>query len=586
VSWWPLAVVLIPGILFTLDYIDRTFVNVTYLDAFIQVPYVGSVLNGGSFWSNLISSPWAGEHLLFGYRLWSIVNGSLFGLNMELDPVMFMTAAIFAAVIIFSEHKKLLIGQHPWIVLVTFLPIGFLLFSLVSPVGLNMTTEFVWGTSFSIFVAFALQRGIDKTRQGRSIPKWTIGVALIGIPLYFLALSGAYFLGLILGLIAIYLLRAIIERSWFDRGTLLFLAMSIISGAIYTYFMVHTQGKGGEASSGISTFFTDPYHTILAYLAGLSGSILDSHTLESISPTSVAEIGLGMAIVVAISLWLFIKTRMYRLSYLPVFCIFYTLGATTSVYLGRQGLTGWGGITAEWYAFHLRPAVIGVVWILMYAVVHEVRRSKAKETSAFQRSRAPIVLISLALLFIGSCQAVANSHQWKRAPYVKLYLGNIQGALLYPAFYYETAPQVLLWPASAVTADRAILIKYHLTAFGNRQLNNVDFAKEGSLIRSGSWYQNNWLGRRGTATLLSPVNVMIPITATVPSSLTRNTVRIAVNNVVVFDGSINRGATQKIILPLSTKNNVITVKCANAVEQGHGPIAKKVAVHLTFPPGL
>jgi hypothetical protein len=145
---------------------------------------------------------------------------------------------------------------------------------------------------------------------------------------------------------------------------------SIVCALAYCYYVFILQAdKNAAAIHGITHYFADPIGTIMFYVYGIGGSVMDQFTLESVDPSIYLIIGSILGIISLMALWLFIKTGMYRKTYLPIYCMSYTLGIITAVRFGR-GLFGdsrW--ILNNWYSFHLSFFVIGVTWILLYVLV-------------------------------------------------------------------------------------------------------------------------------------------------------------------------------------------------------------------------
>jgi hypothetical protein len=167
-----------------------------------------------------------------------------------------------------------------------------------------------------------------------------------------------------------YLSRALLTGKWRAPRIFLVAVEVVVCALLYCYYVFILQAdKNGAAMRGIFHYFADPVGTIMFYVYGIGGSVMDQHTFESVEPSIYLIIGSILGIISLVALWLFIKTEMYRKTYLPIYCMSYTLGIITAVRVGR-GLFGdpiW--ILNDWYSFHLSFFVIGVVWILLYVLV-------------------------------------------------------------------------------------------------------------------------------------------------------------------------------------------------------------------------
>lgn len=570
-TWLPFLAFLGPALLLSAWYVQRTYVDVVMLDGLAQVPFVDQVLDGHPHLQDVLATPFGMQHFLLAYRFMMIVNAWLFGLDMRLDPVLFVVAYAVTAALIYAEVAKVLGRRRPWILLAVFLPLGFLCFSLVAPPLILMTTQFVWATAVGLGIAFLAQRGLYDDRRKRA---WIAGMALV--PLYFL-FSGGYFPGFVLGLVAMQVARSLLQPcGWLDRRFLALFATVMACAVIYTagYFTFVPQGSG--EAGGIQLFVRDVGHSALGYLAGLSGAVFDSHTLETTPSPTLVAIGAAMAVTTALALWLFVRTRMFERTYLPIYCIFYSVGVTTAVRLGRGPLSGWRGITAEWYAFHLRFIVVGVVWILLYVLLTSRGAGFFRLGVSPARRRVAFMGIAAGLTFVAVGQVVGNQAQWVRAPYVKAWFAEKQQALLFPDAFPNDAA-VLLWPAADVDRARAALQEHHLSSF--RDVG----AGGGRPVFDGDWYGDGWVGKSGRALILVDSGRQLQVRADFSDFLPSNHVTIRLGQQVLFSGEIQGGTTRTFQARLAPGGNVLEVTAQDAVSpasSGNGADERPLAVHI------
>lgn len=582
--WWPFAAVLLPAIAISLVYVHRTYVNVVILDGFIHVPHIGDALAHGGSIRDLVRAPFSGEHLLLGYRLYLFANAKLFGLDMRLDPVMFVLASAATTGILYADFLKIFRSRRPALLFLAFIPLGFLSFSFVAPPLFLMTTQFVWGTVVGLLIAYQIQRDLDPEQQWRPILRRPLARALALIPVYFLV-SGAYFPGLSLGLLAMFLFRRLLEHTkWIERRFILVAGVLVPSIAVYTYLMSHSS-RPSSTSSGVRMFFSDLGGSLLSYIAGIGAAMVDSHTVENMRSSVLVAIGLAGAVIIILSLWLFVTTRMYRQTYLPVYCIFYSLGIVTSVRIGRTD--GWRWISAEWYAFHLRFFVIGVAWILVYTSLGYSRRRRATRETLIRRTFLPIGFVVLAAIFIGACQYKGNTAQWNRSPAVKQYYEQKRVALIYPQLV-ANPDEILLWPAEQVAQARAVLKKYSLSSFSDQSRGEIARRLEHDILRGSDWYGDDWIGRDGRALLVASRPSPVRLAAQLPTFIPRNRCELRLNDAVIFTGELSGDTTTTLAGRLRRDVNTVTVSCADAVSpasQGEGEDSRPLAVRVRIERG-
>jgi hypothetical protein len=564
--WTPFLVALVVPLVLSVLYIQRAYVNVMFADGILPAPMIGTFLAGHGTFGDLFGQPF-GEHLLLGYRTMQLVNAEIFALDLRFDPVMFVVAFALTAAIIYAEFSKAFTGLRTQLLVPLFLPLGFLCFSLVAPPLSFMTAQFVWGSMLALLVASLLQRDWDNAPAGlRGRPIWPLVCAQVLLPVYFFVFSGAYFPGLLLGLMAMYAFRLLMKRAkWREPRTLAVLLTSLACAAGYllvlTSFGFSTQSAD---SGGLANFFTDPANTLLSYVAGVGGSVIDQHTLERFSPTVLLAVGGFMTATGVVAVWLFIRTKMYLKTYLPIYCIFYTLGIITAVRVGRGSLGDWTWVINEWYSFHLRFFALGVAWIVLYALVQAVQRIRWREVRLMSLGSWPIVFAPLALVAFGTIQLGANVAQWHRAPSVQQWFEQKRLALLYPQLF-DAPADILLASPPDIAAARAVYQQYRLSSFSSPGvLPGADPTVFG-VLRGDGWYGDDWIGSEGRAGVTTPNDTDVGITVFVPAFIPANQVVVRIDESVVFDASVAGGTTRSLTAHLHRGLNAVRVTCQRAV---------------------
>ena len=586
----PFLVILVPVVIVLLWYIHRTYVDTVFLDGFIFVPLIDRFLEGNWSLSDLFSPSW--EHLLVGYGTLSLFNAKFLALDMRLDPVMFLAAYAFTAAIVYAECSRVSNTVRSYMLGILFVPLGLLCFSLVAPPMMLMSTQFAWGSAVALLIAWFLQRDFNTSAVDPPRPRWPLIGMLVLMPLYFLGFSSAYFPGLVLGLGAMYIFRALLTGKWRERRIILVAVVVTVCVLLYGYYMfVAPPLSPGQMpiSNSSAHYFTDPAGTIMSYLAGIGSGLIDIHTLELTTPSVILVIGGVMVVISAVALWLFVRTGMYRKTYLPVYCMFYSLGVMTAVRVGRGLYGDWGFITGEWYSFHLRFFVIGVVWILLYVIYERVRRSRVGEVRLVEWRSWPVVFAISAILFVGACHAAANIAQWQRGLSVHAWLEEKRNALLFPEFY-DNASDLLYVSAEDLTKYRAILEKHSLSCFSPRGWADVVADSRDGILRFSGWYDDDWVGRKGYAVFTAQAEGEVSFEGFVPDFIDSNYVEVSLNDEVIFTGELAGGDRTSFSGHVRKGRNVIAVTCereASPASLGVNPDLRPLAFRLSiqFQPG-
>jgi uncharacterized membrane protein YidH (DUF202 family) len=581
--WMPFFVVLGVPLVMSFWYIQRTFVNVMFLDGLLHAPMIGRFFAGQGTLADLFGTPFE-AHLILGYRVMQLVNAHLFALDLRFDPVMFVVASAATAAFIYASLSRAFADIRTLLLVPLFLPLGLLCFSLVAPPGSLMSTQFVWGTMLALVVAWLLQRDWDNASRARGRPTWPLVCALVLTPIYFFVFSGAYFPGCLLGMAAMCAFRCILGQARCrDPRTLAVLLTSLAYAVGYelvlTGFGFSTQST---ASGGIASFFSDFGNTFLTYLAGIGVSIIDFHTLERFNSTVLLIVGGLMTATGAVALWLFIRTKMYRKTYLPVYCIFYTLGIITVLRVGR-GVLGWSWIASDWYSIHMRFFAIGVAWILVYALVQAVQRIRRREARLVSWASWPIVFVGLAVVAFGAIQFGANVAQWQRGPAVQQWLEQKRVALLYPQLFDAPAEILLASPAD-IAAARAVFQQYDLSSFSSPySMPGADRTGFG-VLRGEGWSSDDWVGLEGRAALTTPSAADVRLTLFVPEFIAANQVVVRLDDRVVFDARVAGETTSSFTAHLHQGLNVVRVTCQQAISPaslGVGADVRPLGCRLT-----
>jgi hypothetical protein len=568
--WWPFLVLLIIAVLILLWYIDRTWVNTVWEDGFIYVPLIGRFLDGHLALGDLFVR--FGEHLLFGQTVLYLFDAKFLALDTRLDPVIFLVSFSTIAAIVYAECSRIFSTVRLYVLGILFVPLGLLCFSLVAPPEMLMSTQFACGTTVALLIAWFLQRDFGALAINGPRPRWPFFGMLIFIPLYFLFFSGAYFPGLVIGVGAMYACRIIITRQWHMRHMMPVITVIVSCMLLYFWYVLMVPGLysgQGSTLSHLGHFFTDISNTFLSYIAGIGSSVIDQHTImdrlsaETVQ-TAFLVFGGAMTIIGIVALWLFFKTKMYRKTYLPIYCMFYTLGIITAVRFGRGTIGDWTLLTNEWYSFHLRFFAIGVVWILLYALMEYRQQIHINWANLVKLKSWSVAFVLGALVFIFVCQGYANVAQWHRGPYVHTWLVEKRNALLFTEFFDNPA-DVVLWSSAEFTQDRIILEKYQLSCFSPQALANIFASSPDGILRISGWYDDDWVSRKGYAALNTEADGDISFEGFSPNFISSNNIEVRLNDEIIFAGDIAGGDKVSFSGHLQKGLNTIAVTCEKEV---------------------
>jgi len=180
-------------ILLSISNVNRSFIDVPYLDGLMQVPTVEKYFSGTLKFSD-IAQRW-GEHRLIGYTLIFLLNTILFRLNMKMEPFIFVLVYFLIGLVLYfcfkNIFKEIFKDKFKKWMEILYLPILFITFSLVHPPGMLMTTQFVIGTLFFVLVSKYFDKNdiIEIVFSRRMMEsQWTGIINVISFKLYFFIL--------------------------------------------------------------------------------------------------------------------------------------------------------------------------------------------------------------------------------------------------------------------------------------------------------------------------------------------------------------------------------------------------------------
>lgn len=194
-----------------------------------------------------------------------------------------------------------------------------------------------------------------------------------------------------------------------------------------------------------------------------------------------------------------------------------------------------------------------------------------------------VVFVVVSLVFIFSCQMVANVAQWERGPSIHAWLEEKRNVLLFPQ-YANNVSDVLLWPEEEIAKDRTILEQHALSSFSPRGgLADVFADSPDGIYRFSGWYSDDWIGCQGYAVFNSESESEISFDGFVPEFIPTNNVEVRLNNYVVFVGDLAGGARTSFTGHLRKGINVVNVTSEREVipaSLGINPDLRPMAFHL------
>lgn len=522
-----------PFVFLVSKYIQNTYVNVLLADGLDLVDFVGDFYAGNLKVFDFFSV--RHDHLLAGYKIITLFNVHFLNWDIRLDPAIYLIASISLSALIFQAitcaQSNGCVRNSSKTALI-FLPLSIVIFSLTATPGLLMATQFSVGVFLAAFIAHNIDFYFRQDRGGCF--NYKLLIIFISLFAYFILFSSFYFFGLISGLFLIFLFRKFIINDLPAKKLLLILVFLLLFSSILfllkflstNYYNVYEPYEFPTVGSRLLGFISSPLDILKSILAGIAGSIVDIHTFEN-DMNIFLYIGFVLFILTLYSLYLYKKFKIYKDTLLPLFFIGYTLGIIFSVRIGRGFSSGWEGAINEWYAIHLKPFAIGLVWILILFIINNFKIKRYKVHTI-------ISLIGLFIIFV--LISFSNMNQWNRSNNVKNWYQEKFSAMIFPEINNQN---VLLNSFQVVDKSRIFLINNQLSSFSKKESDSYfGLGINPSSMRAGDWFVDNWVGAKGGLLFSSKSAAVVSGVLRMSPYIKQNKIQVLFNNKVILESSV------------------------------------------------
>ncbi len=575
-TWMSLAgILLVFGIYFGI-YVTVSGANVAYLAWFAHVPMIEKYFAGTWTWRDAIER--YGEHGLFGYNLLLIANLKYFRLNVFFD--IYLNALVVTSVGILVAVKyyrtEILRVRHALAVLL-FVPIAFSLFSVCQQSSGAMETQVRLGTLFFIIAAYWIDNSLLNTGSGTGIYAMLFGAFLIGVAvLVFGTLyTFAGFPGIVL--LCVYAAFTRKEVRLYAAFVLATLALSVV---LYIRFY----DLKLEPAVGVPMGLLERLVFSIRFLAAYLGSAILGRTLweDRVTTSDVLMFwnGILLCAVYLFSIWLFWRSKMQRITWLPILMMAYTVGVGLLVLIGRGPMFGWTGGTNYWYAVHVKFALAGCLWIFAHALLlNNPIALESREKNP--RERSTDILYFSVILCLVIAVGVSNYFDWKRAPYVRRYF---EAMIPYGLAPLDEMPEdqhghtpfrvSLAETRSALRVFRA----HNLTFYSDftlpadqREHDILNSGKITQYARLGpGWYEaestSRWMSGRAQIFFHSGPKGVVIIDGYLPGILSPNSMALSVESLEIISKPLSEGtftviaqlpADRELMLTISLEKHLV-----------------------------
>ena len=546
-----LAATIVTFALYFWIYVTVSGANVAYCAWFAHVPMIEKFYAGTFTWHDAIQR--FGEHGLFGYNLLLLINLKYFQLNVFFD--IYLNALIVAAVgaLVAAAYFRLeREASRPLVAALLFLPVGLALFSVCQQSSGAMETQVRLGTFFFLLMAFLVEGVLLRAERKPGAGAMGLGAALVFLSV--LVFGTLYTFGGFSGMV-ILLLYAALFRPVIRPYAAVILAALLLS--IFSYIRFYDLKL--ESTPGPAMDLMERLGFSIRFLSAYLGSATLGRTLweDRIANSDALMLWNGVFVSIAylFSLWLFWRSRMYRVTWLPIIMIAYTVGVGLLILIGRGPMFGWTGGTNYWYAVHVKFALAGCLWIYAHALLQQAKERKLPQ-SPRSIGRAEARACAAIMIVFVACVAISNYLDWCRAPHVRRYFEAMvpYGLSSLDEMPVDAAGQTPFKASLSETIHSLRVFRKHgLTFYAAHQL-PVTAGQHDIILRGAptdhasmgpGWHEqegtDRWMSGRAQVFFRSGAEGVLVVEGYLPGSVAPNTISLLIDGKVVHTQPLTEG---------------------------------------------
>jgi hypothetical protein len=395
--------------------------------------------------------PTGGSRLL-GYNLLLLANTAWCGLSSRLVGLLIPFVLLATACLLYKDYRRSLTGLcPPALIAGTYALPMLLLFNLTLWEGLTFDYAiiFVWSVPWFLASFYALEKLL---LNGGGI-SWLLAVVILGLAVLVFGQSSSFAFAAALAIT--FSCRIMLNRRKLPKGFVLrALAGAAVLGLVAFLYLYRI--KDNDYFPGTQYWdwrvIANLWDVLRFVLATLAASVVGVDAAErDLSLASIVALGSLVALVYALALILYFRTRMHERTYLPLFMIAYALAFAAFMTVGRFRYGLLYGMAPR-YTCSTICGIIAIIWINLFAL--------AKPASAAGSLRNTVIPVMI-LIFAGMCST--SLVEWQAQPYRKANFERLSET----ALHVNTASDLEL----ADFEERPSLVRESLCVLRKHQLN-------------------------------------------------------------------------------------------------------------------
>lgn len=403
----------------------------------------------------------AGGIRFLGYNLLQVANIKWFGMNSRLIVLLIPFLMLGSAFLIYREYRKSLSPrQSPEFIAATFILISLMIFNVIQWEGLTFSYGFVFQSPMIFFIACFI--GLDLFLTKGDPKYWPAAFVLPALAV--MVFGGSHLfafapaLGVTFGCYVVTRRIFLTEEFWL-RVVILgaFLAMLAF---LYMYG-IHDNDYFPNSSQHVDKVLANPAEALQFLLAAFGASVVGVDAAKAyFSFHSMVFLGFCILSIHGLGLYMFIKSKLYEVTYMPFYLIMQTFFYLVFMMAGRFGYGIDYGMASRYTCVSVY-GLAGTIWVIIFSLAN---------SENFKPRWRRLLYLPIVMIFSG--MFLTTVVEWRIQPYRKAYFQNIKDialrvdtATVEELFKFEEQPELV---RQSLKILRDCHLNVYRTAFGDR----------------------------------------------------------------------------------------------------------------------
>lgn len=406
---WGLLVVYV----FHIGYLLNSTTNMplmdywTYIYEFTDKLFMGNI-SCSDIWTNFTAHRAPFQYICF------FVNMKVFAGNTLVSVYLASLVTLITVIYIYNCYTRDFCYNNNIIIQIGAVLISTVLFSLNRWEIITLEFSFTFAVRVLLFVIiFDLIDKICHNNENCQKMRWEIGIFIFVTVIFF---SSSYFPAMILT-IAIIMISALLlaeteNKIDFLKTCCIIAGFALLATIIYMYHL----NTGTNMSQGDVLSIDFWMKMLRGLLLMMAGSLTHVNNFND----RCIYFGGMISLVYIVCFIIYYKKHLYRLTYLPIMLMLYSIASMIIISYARIGMFDVDYVSASRYTYETSMGIVGIIWICILAYAEENVSSSGK---MFIRKKLLFVCI---VLLISMSLFITERTERRMAVYRKSYMQTLQ----------------------------------------------------------------------------------------------------------------------------------------------------------------